>query len=196
MGFFFAGSGQVRVLGHPPGDVRAKNKSASCRKICLLQIPDCAQTSAPAPCIGRTEPGGIEAHIADLLQKVKLTGYENLKIGKYSRGMVQRIGIAQALLCDPQLVILDEPTSGSIRPAAAKCCNSRRAESPRQDRLPQLPHSARSGADLRSRGNHRSRQTGTHRTPGRHAGQRQPCRNCSRPRARCLSNRPPARVPR
>jgi len=57
-------------------------------------------------------PAGSAGLIADMLQKVKLAGYENLKIGKYSRGMVQRIGIAQALLCDPQLVILDEPTSG------------------------------------------------------------------------------------
>jgi ABC-2 type transport system ATP-binding protein len=50
--------------------------------------------------------------IRDLIAKVGLSGYDKLKIGRYSRGMVQRLGIAQSLLGDPDLLILDEPTSG------------------------------------------------------------------------------------
>src|SRR5437016_14065969 len=49
---------------------------------------------------------------AELLKMVGLEGRERDKIGKYSKGMQQRIGIAQALLSDPELVILDEPSIG------------------------------------------------------------------------------------
>ena len=50
--------------------------------------------------------------IAELLDLVGLTPHAHKKLGEFSKGMLQRIGLAQALLNQPELVILDEPTSG------------------------------------------------------------------------------------
>jgi ABC-2 type transport system ATP-binding protein len=60
---------------------------------------------------GMTEQQRIE-QIPKLIEMVGLKGRENDLIGKYSKGMQQRIGIAQALLNNPELVILDEPSLG------------------------------------------------------------------------------------
>jgi ABC-2 type transport system ATP-binding protein len=50
--------------------------------------------------------------IVELLDLVGLTPHVDKKLREFSKGMLQRIGLAQALLNDPRLVILDEPTSG------------------------------------------------------------------------------------
>ncbi len=47
-----------------------------------------------------------------LLERVRLTSVAKLPVGRYSKGMCQRLGIAQALMNDPELVFLDEPMSG------------------------------------------------------------------------------------
>ena len=60
---------------------------------------------------GMTEQQRTE-QIPKLIETVGLRGRENDLIGKYSKGMQQRIGIAQALLNNPELVILDEPSLG------------------------------------------------------------------------------------
>ncbi|MGB0035994.1 MAG: ABC transporter ATP-binding protein [Candidatus Acidiferrales bacterium] len=120
MGFVYADSGEIRVLGCLPGDVRAKckigfvpenfafYKHLTGPKLLRFHFALAGAGSADA-----------EALIPDLLSKVKLTGYEDLKIGRYSRGMVQRLGIAQAMLANPDLLMLDEPTSG-LDPAGRK----------------------------------------------------------------------------
>jgi ABC-2 type transport system ATP-binding protein len=54
----------------------------------------------------------LEQRVAELLELVDLKGARDRRIGGYSKGMLQRIGLAQALVQDPRLVILDEPTAG------------------------------------------------------------------------------------
>lgn len=50
--------------------------------------------------------------ITSLLERVGMAPYRNVPLGKFSKGMLQRAGIAQALVNDPALVVLDEPMSG------------------------------------------------------------------------------------
>jgi len=50
--------------------------------------------------------------VANLLERVGLTGSCRIPLRKFSKGMVQRVGIAQALINDPELIFLDEPMSG------------------------------------------------------------------------------------
>jgi ABC-2 type transport system ATP-binding protein len=120
MGFIYADQGQARVFGYAPGDVRAKErigflpenfafyKYLTAEKLLQFHLRlSGRQVADPA------------ALITELLVKVKLDSYKGLKIGKYSRGMVQRLGMAQALLGNPDLLVLDEPTSG-LDPAGRK----------------------------------------------------------------------------
>ncbi|MEU5360629.1 ABC transporter ATP-binding protein [Streptomyces albidoflavus] len=52
------------------------------------------------------------ARIEELLELVNLTGAPKRPLGAYSGGMLRRVGIAQALLGDPRVIVVDEPTAG------------------------------------------------------------------------------------
>jgi ABC-2 type transport system ATP-binding protein len=120
MGFIYADWGQIHVLGYRPGDIRAKAK--------IGFVPEnfsfYKHLTAEKLLRFHARIAGVPADrtkllIRELIAKVKLSDYENLKIGKYSRGMVQRLGIAQSLVGDPDLLVMDEPTSG-LDPAGRK----------------------------------------------------------------------------
>jgi ABC-2 type transport system ATP-binding protein len=54
----------------------------------------------------------LDARVTELLELVGLTEAGGRRVGAYSKGMLQRIGLAQALVQDPGLLVLDEPTAG------------------------------------------------------------------------------------
>jgi len=61
----------------------------------------------------------LQARVIELLDLVGLTEAGDRRVGSYSKGMLQRIGLAQAMVHDPRLLILDEPTAG-VDPAGSR----------------------------------------------------------------------------
>ena len=61
----------------------------------------------------------LRERVKELLETVGLSDAGERRIGGYSKGMLQRIGLAQALVHDPRLLILDEPTAG-VDPAGSR----------------------------------------------------------------------------
>jgi ABC-2 type transport system ATP-binding protein len=62
--------------------------------------------------LAELDGGAARSRIEDVLEQVELTGRAGDRVGGYSSGMRQRLGIAAALLRAPRLLLLDEPTSG------------------------------------------------------------------------------------
>ena len=61
----------------------------------------------------------LKTRVGELLELVGLTSAANRRLAGYSKGMLQRIGLAQALVQDPKLLVLDEPTAG-VDPAGSR----------------------------------------------------------------------------
>ena len=106
-------AGEVRLFGLPPQDVAARRRLGF-----LPENPyfyDYLTAVEFLDFFGRLH--GLDAadrkrRIVATLGRVGLSGHEGTPLRKFSKGMTQRLGLAQAIQHDPELVILDEPMSG------------------------------------------------------------------------------------
>lgn len=106
-------SGDAHVLGHSAGEIAAR------RKVGYLpenhRIPRHLTGSTALEyygCLSGLSVAEVRRRAPELLDRVGLMGRERDRVSGYSKGMQQRLGLAQAMLHRPDLIILDEPTDG------------------------------------------------------------------------------------
>ncbi len=113
LGLVHPTGGQARVLGHTPGDPAVMAHIGFLPEHLRFQ-PWLTATDflhLHARLYGMSDAQARQ-RVPALLARVGLADRAHTKLGEFSKGMSQRIGLAQALLNNPALVFLDEPTSG------------------------------------------------------------------------------------
>lgn len=112
MGFIRPTSGSVRVLGSERlARIHAEIGYVHERPTFEARFTGREHLRYLAELSGLT-PSETSRRVNAVLDMVNLSGAATRRVGGYSKGMLQRLAIAQALLTDPTLLILDEPTSG------------------------------------------------------------------------------------
>jgi ABC-2 type transport system ATP-binding protein len=108
-----ASAGSISLFGH---DIKTHRKEALSKIGCIVEKPDfykylSAETNLAI--FGRMAGTDVsKKNLHKMLSFVGLAGREKDKVSGFSHGMKQRLGIAQTLLHNPDLIILDEPTTG------------------------------------------------------------------------------------
>jgi ABC-2 type transport system ATP-binding protein len=113
MQLIFPTSGQARILGKPVGDLEVKRRLGF-----LPENPSFYDYLTAEELLGYfarlfdIPAGERAARVSAVLDEVGLGRERRMRLRSYSKGMIQRVGIAQAILNQPDIVFFDEPMSG------------------------------------------------------------------------------------
>jgi ABC-2 type transport system ATP-binding protein len=113
VGLTHPSAGHARVFGAAPTDPVARSRLGYLPE--LFRFPEWLSGREVLEVHARLagmEPRARRRRILEVLEQVGLAGRGDERVRTYSKGMTQRLGLAQALVARPALVLLDEPTSG------------------------------------------------------------------------------------
>ncbi|MDB6023223.1 MAG: transporter ATP-binding protein, partial [Pedosphaera sp.] len=113
LGLLYPTKGHIEVFGHSPRHVATKSRIGYLpEESYLYRYLNSHETLDFFGNLFRLPAGEREKRAEQLLEMVGLSQTRTRAVGEFSKGMQRRIGLAQALINDPDLVILDEPTAG------------------------------------------------------------------------------------
>ncbi|MBE7561082.1 ABC transporter ATP-binding protein [bacterium] len=113
LGFIFPKSGRIEVLGHPAGSRPSKRRLGYLPEVALYYpFLSARETLLMYGRLMDLPERELKKKVDETLALVGLSGKEDVRLKHYSKGMQQRVGIAQSILGDPDLMIFDELSSG------------------------------------------------------------------------------------